>query len=171
MLHVRSRSPSCRLIDVSETAVIAPPNLTGSVSFEGVAGGASPRWRMRNSTNRLPWRSRQTIFTRSPAVKPVSEGETWVIAHVVTIELALLTETASPDIAVITPFTLRPLPAEAGSAKQRTTANAAQGRISRFMRSSLLPEMAMALPRRRGFLENPSIGRDLEWRRGTRAEP
>ena len=54
-------------------------------------------------------------------------------AHVVTIELALRTETASPDSDVITPFTLRPFAAEAGSAKQRTTANAAQGRISRFM--------------------------------------
>src|SRR2546423_7156474 len=115
MLHVRSRSPSCRLIDVSETAVIAPPNLTGSVSFEGVAGGASPRWRMRDTTNRLPWRSRQTIFTRAPPAKPASEREAWGIAHPGAIGLALLAETAAAALAAITPFTPRPVPAPAGS--------------------------------------------------------
>jgi hypothetical protein len=63
---------------------------------------------------------------------------------------------------VITPFTLRPFAAEAGSAKQRTTANAAQGRMSRFMPPILVVSAGYGTPPPEGFGEDPSIGRDYD---------
>src|SRR2546429_279187 len=99
-------SYSLRLVEALQPIPTCRPTLAGSYWLEVVGGDEPSRCRMLTSAKRLPCRTRETTLTRSQAARLWSEGDAWVTANVVTIELALRAETALADSDVITPWTL-----------------------------------------------------------------